>query len=312
MQEQLEKLQALRKSKIILYATVDRPGLSQQIDESIIEVFHKHLEAIGDQELIDILIYSRGGATIVPLPLVRLIRKYCHRFGAIIPFRAHSAATMITVGADEVYMSRRAELGPVDPQLTINSPQGQRVIASTDLFAYLEFAKTELGWQSSNNETSIEILEFLHKYCALSPDFIGKIYRMYTQSKKYIEELAESHAPGHLLGRESVDKLADTLMRSFGSHDYKIDSHEAKNKLGLNIISFDKNLEKNIEDVYVAMATYLKLSAPFVPGAIGTVGSETVGLILSEKMRSNQLFNFKVVKGPDSRPAIDASFSQWL
>lgn len=312
MQSEITALQNLRKSKVIVYATGDRPSLSLQIEEDIIEPIHQILESIGTHQQIDLVIYSRGGATIVPLPLVRLIRKYCTKFGAIVPFRAHSAATMICIGADEIYMTKKAELGPVDPQLNVNTPQGQRSYASTDIFAYLEFAKNEVGWQPTAS-TPVELLEFFHKYCALSPDYVGKIYRMFTQSRKYIHELADSHAKGYRL--KKVADLAETLVRGFGSHDYKIDSHEARSKLGLNVLKYDAATETAVDSLYRKMAGFLKLTTPFapVPGAGGApcLISEPVGLILSENKQLVKNFQYTAIATPQGTK-LDARFTEWV
>lgn len=314
MNPALLTLQGLRKSKVIVYATADRPNLGLQIDEDIIEPIHQILDSIGEQPAIDLFIYSRGGATIVPLPLVRLIRKYCAKLGALVPFRAHSAATMICVGADEIYMTRKAELGPVDPQLNVNSVQGQRQYASTDIFAYIEFAKAEAGWQPSASST-VELLEFFHKYSALPPDHVGKIYRMFTQSRKYIHELASSHAKGHRL--KKVDSLAETLVRGFGSHDYKIDSHEAKGKLGLNVLPFDATLEAAINDLHRKVSAFLKLTTPFAPappvaGAPAPSPSiEPFGLIMSESKQLVKNFQYTTIATPQG-PRLDGRFTEWV
>ncbi len=308
MQEQLLALQALRSSKVIVYTTVDRPNLNLQIEEDIIEPIHQILESIGHQPVIDLFIYSRGGATIVPLPLVRLIRKYCEKFGALVPFRAHSAATMICIGADEIYMTKKAELGPVDPLLNVNSPQGQRQYASTDIFAYLEFAKTEVGWQAQGS-TTVELLEFFHKYSGLPPDHVGKIYRMFTQSKKYIEELANSHPRGHRL--RGVEKMAEVLVRGFGSHDYKIDSHEARSKLGLKVLPYHRETEAAIQALYSQVASFLKLTTPFAPAPNPNPATEIVGLIMSENKKLVKNLHY-TASAAATGIQLDARFSEWV
>lgn len=264
--------------------TADRHPLSLDIQEDIIEVFHEVLGSIGDQEKIDLFLYSRGGSTIVPLPLVRLIRKYCRKFSVIVPFRAHGAATMICIGADEVYMTRKAELGPVDIQVNLQTPLGQKIFSTNDLFAYLDFAKQEIGWQVSNMESSFTLLEFFHKYSQLSPDLIGQIYRLYMQSSKYIMELAIHRSDGFSLDKEIVNQLAETLVRGFGSHDYKIDADEAK-KLGLNILPYDENLEAAVNKLYKNTASFLKLNTLF-SSTLNAEEKEPIGIIIGESKKA--------------------------
>lgn len=221
---------------------------------------------------------------------------------------------MICVGADEIYMTRKAELGPIDPQFTVNSPQmGQRQYASTDLFAYLDFAKDQLGWQPSNSESSLALLEFFHKHSGISPDHIGKIYRMYTQSSKYVSELADSHSEGFKLERIAVTTLTETLMKGFGSHDYKIDSHEAKFKLGLNVLDYDRNVEKSVNELYLKVAGELKLNQPFMPGvqSAGDQERENLGLIICEQRKSFKTADIKVVN-LGQQTALDMKASPWV
>ncbi len=307
MKSSLEQIEKMRQSRVIVYATVDRVNLTTQIEEDVIGVFHEILETLGEQEKIDLFIYSRGGSTIVPLPLVRLIRKYCQKLGVLVPFRAHSAATMICVGADEIYMTRKAELGPVDPQLNISVNQAARTYATTDLFAYLEFAKNEMGWQSSNTDISLSLLEFFHKYCSLQPDMVGKVYRLWTQSRKYMTELAGNRAAGYFLDKEIVKHISNTLVSGFGSHDYKIDANEAR-KLGLNILPYDKNLETAVNQLYKHLAGNLKLNEPFVPQA---AGKEVTVLVETAQHRAVKYAVIKSINQTPKGPAADIGISPW-
>ena len=44
-----------------------------------------------------------------------MIREYCDKFSVLVPDKAHSAATMIALGADEIVMSNLSEISPIDP-----------------------------------------------------------------------------------------------------------------------------------------------------------------------------------------------------
>jgi hypothetical protein len=207
-------------------------------------------------------------------------------------------------------MSRKAELGPVDPQLTINEQGRQRMYASTDLFAYLDFAREEIGWQRASMQVSVDLLEFFHKYCALPPDLIGKIYRMFTQSKRYIAELAESHHENHKLDHNVVSELAETLMRGFGSHDYKIDSIEAKNKLKLNVLPYSADLELKVSNLYAKCADELDLGKVFSPQP-GTNATYLQGLIQTERSRFEKRMNTRTVQvGPQTN--VDVTVQPWV
>jgi hypothetical protein len=76
------------------------------------------LEKIGKQDLIYLYIKSSGGDGRASLRLVNLLRQYCNRLIALVPLECASAATMITLGADEIMMGPMAYLTPVDTSLT--------------------------------------------------------------------------------------------------------------------------------------------------------------------------------------------------
>lgn len=120
-EERIDLLRAMeseRSSKIIAYITGDRANASAQIHDDALETLYSHLEVIGETETLDVFLYSRGGDVMAPYRIVRLCREFCKKLGVLIPYRAHSAATQLSLGADEIVMGRMGELTPIDPQTT--------------------------------------------------------------------------------------------------------------------------------------------------------------------------------------------------
>src|SRR3989338_9274527 len=99
----LQKIEELRKSRVITYLTSDRQGpINARIAMDIIPIFSKQLRQIGKTDKIDLFLYSSGGDTMVPWRLVSMAREYCDTFSVLIPYKAHSSATMISLGADSI------------------------------------------------------------------------------------------------------------------------------------------------------------------------------------------------------------------
>ncbi|KUK47505.1 MAG: hypothetical protein XD74_1886, partial [Actinobacteria bacterium 66_15] len=115
-------IEAARGSKVLVYVTGDRTGLPPaRIGEDAVRPMYDHLLAMsgdGPVENVDLFLYSRGGDVSVPWRIVSMIREFCTNYRVLIPYKAHSAATMISLGADEIVMGRKAELGPIDPTLS--------------------------------------------------------------------------------------------------------------------------------------------------------------------------------------------------
>ncbi len=75
---------------------------------------------------LDLLIHSPGGDPDAAEQICAYLRTQFDHIRAIVPMAAMSAATMIALSADEIVMGTHSQLGPIDPQLTIRTPEGPR------------------------------------------------------------------------------------------------------------------------------------------------------------------------------------------
>ena len=106
--EIIQQIEDLRSSRVLVYVTSDRAGAPAQIGDDAVRHLDQHLREFGHSDNLDLLIYSRGGATDVPWRIVSTIRNTSNRWSVLIPYRANSAATMVALGADEVLMGPQA------------------------------------------------------------------------------------------------------------------------------------------------------------------------------------------------------------
>src|SRR5262249_14487735 len=72
-------------------------------------------ETLGDGHGLDVLLYTRGGATNAVWPIAGLLREFDPNFEILIPYRAHSSGTMVALAAKKIVMTPLAELSPIDP-----------------------------------------------------------------------------------------------------------------------------------------------------------------------------------------------------
>ena len=114
------QLEEIYSSKIITYITSDKAGFEAQIAQDVIDYFINQLDTIGIVEKITLYLYTRGGDTAAAWNIVNLLRQYCDELQVIIPHKAHSAGTLISIGANSIIMTKQATLGPIDP--SINTP----------------------------------------------------------------------------------------------------------------------------------------------------------------------------------------------
>jgi hypothetical protein len=284
----IKKIEAQRHSRVIVYITGDRPGLETKIATDIFPLFHKHLMDIGDQERLDLFIYSNGGLTNAGYGLVNLFRQFCEKFNVIIPFKALSCATLISLGADEIVMTKLAQLGPIDPSL--EHPLGPKIdlpgqpprimqISVEDVHAFLQLAKES----DLRDETSMRLV-FQILASSVHPLALGSVKR----SKEQIGFLANELMSHHYTDKEHVKKVVKDLVTGRFSHDYIIGRKEAKETLHLNVIEPDIALTKDIVDLFMEYNKLLLLDTPYnIEAELGKNDKVEVklnrGIIESEK-----------------------------
>jgi len=188
----LTKLQDLRKSKVIVFIAGD----NVQMRDDVAPIAFELLRELGRNERIDLILNSRGGQTEVPAKLVPLIRNYCDHFGVIIPYRAHSAATHIALGANEIVMGPMSELGPVDPSRTHpllpKDKDGNPIpISVQDLKHVVDLLKREGPENSYTPEALATIFSTMFEY--IHPLAMGAIEQSYALAKLISKKLLATH-----------------------------------------------------------------------------------------------------------------------
>lgn len=255
------KLEQAFESKILTYITSDRPNMSAQIASDVIEYFIAHLDKIGPCDKISLFLYTRGGDTSAARNIVNLLRMYCETLQVIVPHKAHSSGTIISLGANEIVMTKQATLGPIDPSLhtALNPrvPEGAIFPVSVEAVkGYLEFAKNELSIKDDAALASIfeKLSDFVH------PLVLGEVYR----SRAQIQMMAEQLLQNQVTDPGKTKKIIAFLCSESGSHDYTINRREAKNELGLNIIKPSQEQYTLIKTLYDDINDELLFNKPFM------------------------------------------------
>jgi len=78
-----------------------------------------------------LVVNSVGGNLFTALKIARLLRERFDGFDTLIPEKAYSAATLLSLGSKQIYMSVNSRLGPID--LPIESPTDGSRISSLDV-----------------------------------------------------------------------------------------------------------------------------------------------------------------------------------
>lgn len=251
----IQQIEGLRKSRVITYLTSDRQGpVNARVAMDIIPIISKQIQAIGKTENIDLFLYSAGGDTMVPWRLVSMIREYCDKFSVIIPYKAHSAATMVSLGADEIVMSDLSELSPIDPSTAnvfnpqdTQNPQNKIPISVEDVMAYFDLAKNKFGIK--NDEELAKIFnKFVESNPQIHPLALGNVNRIHNLIRILAKRLLKSHKSP--MREEEIEKIVDYFTEKLYSHQYFIGRKEAKEDLGLKNAQYaDAVLSKAMTDL---------------------------------------------------------------
>lgn len=258
-----KEIEERRASKLLVYVTGDRRGLETQVHPEVLDLFVQHLDAMGTVPKISLYLYTRGGHTLAAWSIANLIDQFCDSFEVLVPSKAHSAGTLICLGAENIVMTKQATLGPIDP--SVNTPLNPAVPGRTPdarvsvsveaINGFIELAK-EIGVENSSDMTNVLSILASHVH----PLVLGQVFRTRSQ----IRMLGRRLLSPHIEDDEKIERVLSFLCSESGSHDYTIYRQEAQDDLGLNIEPPDEEYGL-IKRVYDDIADELRLTEPYDP-----------------------------------------------
>ena len=118
-------IEAIRRRPLIVYAANMLPkpefrGLSIQIDASDDLPFAEMIDGLASRansEEVDLFVATPGGSAHQVSQFVNHVRARFKHVAMIIPHMAMSAGTIWATSCEEIWMDRRATIGPIDPQV---------------------------------------------------------------------------------------------------------------------------------------------------------------------------------------------------
>jgi len=267
----IQKIEKKRNSKIISYITSDRSGLSSQIAGDVVSLIHEHILTLKkeSQLKLDFFIYSRGGHSDVPWSVVSMFREYSKKgsFSVLIPYRAHSAATVIALGADEIIMTKKAELGPIDitmssgPYNPTEKDSRQRLpISVEDVTGYFSLLK-KVGCKRSDKK--MKAFELLTN--KVHPLALGTVSRLLEETKSVALRLLETRA--NSFSKRENAKIVQRISSEVYSHSHSISRTEAIKYLGLKQVKNAEEIDiaNDLWNLYKEYKELFSLENPFKP-----------------------------------------------
>jgi len=227
----------------------------QLLPAMILPVFEV-LQRMGKSERLDLFLYTTGGATEVPWRIVSLIREFCDKYTAIIPFIALSAGTHIALGANELLMSEISTLGPVDPTtkhaLLPRDKNDQPIPVSVeDLKNCIKFIAQQLKDQGDEQKySSTDMSNIVSKlFEHIEPLAIGAVERAYGLSRLVTRKVLETHLdPTN--DKEKIDTVVEKIGGHYFSHSFPITRRDVEQELKLKVEKPNADLFSKIWELY--------------------------------------------------------------
>ena len=238
----LRTLERRRKSRIFAIVHTSDP---QHLCQPEFWTALRRRDEFGQKGTLEILIHSGGGHANVAYRLAKFFRSHCDRLNILIPMYAKSAATLLCLNADAIYMGEFAELGPLDAQLRDEVEKGQQFFSPLDEFKSMEYMKEYatgildyFGYTLA--ERGMSLKQALHEaiagavglmnplYSHIDPSKVGSYRRALLEGEEYAKRLLES------VDNDDAADLAAHLVWDYPAHDFIIDHEEAR-QLGLPV-----------------------------------------------------------------------------
>lgn len=272
----IQAVEAARTSRVLCYFLSDRetfpagiPGFSTNLASEPQLLLVDLLGQVGHVPRLDLFLYTRGGGTDTVWPMVTALRAHTDHLSVLVPWRAHSAGTLICMGADEVVMLDEAELSPIDPttgnQFNPRDPTNPGVqfgVSVEDVTAYFELAREQVAKERGKaieEQSRLEVFRLLSGQ--VHPLALGNVQRVYTQIRRIGRRLLKLH----LADAEDaeLDTIVKGLTTEFYSHLHAISRDEAVELMGDWVKAAAETEALAIRELFEAYAGLFQLRNKF-------------------------------------------------
>lgn len=178
---------------------------------------------VSNIENLDIILHSAGGDIHEAYDMLKLCRSYTdEELSVIVPLKAMSAATLMALGADKVYLSKIGNLGPLDPQ--VRHPGWDEHIpvrAIRDIPDVLEKGLESSSGEVNNNLKGESIIKPIAEQ--VDPYILADHEETPEVAVRYGRKILSQRG----ISKQIADRCLNTLIE-FPAHTYNIDLHEIK------------------------------------------------------------------------------------
>jgi hypothetical protein len=201
------------------------------------------LRMLGPQPHLTLLVKSDGGSGMSALRLVHLLRRFCKQLTVIAPLNCASAATMLALGADTIWMGPLSYLTAVDTSLEhdlspLDHTNNLVPVSNDEVDRVIRLWKETVGRDGDDVNPYQELYKYVH------PLVVGALDRASSLSLQLCREILGYH----MKDAAKAARIARRLNSSYPAHQYPITSREAR-RLGLNVREVPADLEPQLQEL---------------------------------------------------------------
>ena len=259
----LSNLHELTGRAVILYSTAWFE--SREVPPGEIQVALPDLQGLMEacsnlhERELDFIIHSPGGSAEAAESLVEYLRQQFDHVRVFVPVAAMSAATMMALSADELVMGQHSQLGPIDPQFIISTPEGPRSAPARAILNQFELAKRECQ-EPGNLAAWMPILR------TYAPGLLTQCEASQTLATNMVGGWLERYM---MAGEPDASEKSKVVagwfanFEMFGSHGRRVGRDQAR-EIGVKVVDLenDHNLQDAVLSVHhVTMHTFASTPA---------------------------------------------------
>lgn len=200
-----------------------------------------------------LVLSSRGGRAMAAFKIGMLLQAASSHLRVVVPRGARSAATLLTLAADSLMLSKVAELGPLDASLTLRPIKGRDVMTwSTADLPYLSQVASD--WFDGDAVAMFRAL-------SLDNPTLAALSGLY-KAEASIRQIARRLLAGRRCGVASGDEMLERLLSDYVSHDFPILRDEARD-LGLPITAPNEADDAMLSSAYRQCEALVRLRSDY-------------------------------------------------
>lgn len=249
----VEKWEEKEGSRVFSLITTGFPPSESEMSPHVAAGVLNELDGFTHVERLDVILDSSGGHSEFAYQMANYLREHCVSLRVFIHDWAKSAATLFSLAADEIHMSPKAQLGPLDVQMrNPRHPEEDGFVSALNDYKAMEYLK-EYGFVMldlyvrtlKSRFPRMRMLDIIAQatpfvsqmmaplFSRIDPLDFGDSNRALEGSIYYGQRLMKRY--GYKNWRQDkVEELLKKMTWDYPSHGAVIDYHEAK-ELGLNV-----------------------------------------------------------------------------